>query len=91
MIGQVAAQSARLGLDAFLGILALISMNLALLNLLPIPVLDGGQALFLLYEGTFRRPMPLKWREGLMLIGIALVLLLMVVAFWNDVRRLVGW
>lgn len=91
MIGQIAAQSARLGLDAFLGVLGLISINLALLNLLPIPVLDGGQAVFLLYEAVVRRPMPLRLREALMLVGIALVVLLMLLANWNDVRRIFNW
>ena len=91
MIGQIAAQSAKLGLDAFLAVLGLISINLAMLNLLPIPVLDGGQAVFLLYEGIVRRPMPVRWREALMLVGIALVVLLMLLANWNDVRRIFGW
>lgn len=90
-IGQIAAQSARLGLDAFLFVLGVISINLALLNLLPIPVLDGGQAVFLIYEAVVRRPMPIKLREGLMLVGIAFVVLLMLLANWNDVRRIFGW
>lgn len=87
LIGQMAAQSARLGLGVFLGFLGLISINLAVLNLLPIPILDGGQAVFLLYEGIFRRPMPLKAREALMTIGLVLIGLLMIVANWNDIRR----
>ncbi|MGH7591848.1 MAG: site-2 protease family protein [Gemmatimonadales bacterium] len=91
LIGQIAAQSAKLGIDAFLGVLGLISINLALLNLLPIPVLDGGQAVFLIYEAVVRRPIPVKLREGLMLVGIAFVVLLMLLANWNDVRRLFGW
>lgn len=91
LIGQIAAQSARLGIDAFLGVLGLISINLALLNLLPIPVLDGGQAVFLIYEAVVRRPIPVKLREGLMLVGIAFVVLLMLLANWNDVRRIFGW
>ncbi|MGH7735782.1 MAG: site-2 protease family protein, partial [Gemmatimonadales bacterium] len=91
LIGQIAAQSAKLGIDAFLAVLGLISINLALLNLLPIPVLDGGQAVFLIYEAVVRRPIPVKLREGLMLVGIAFVVLLMLLANWNDVRRLFGW
>ena len=51
LIGQLAGESARLGLDTFLGFMALISINLAILNLLPVPVLDGGQFLFLLAGG----------------------------------------
>jgi regulator of sigma E protease len=91
MIGQVAAASARLGIDAFISVLAIISINLAILNLLPIPVLDGGQLVFLLYESAFRRPMPLRWRERLMLAGLAVIVLLVLVVNWNDVRRLLGW
>jgi regulator of sigma E protease len=91
LIGQMAAQSARLGFGVFLGFLGLISINLAVLNLLPIPILDGGQAVFLLYEGIFRKPMPLRAREALMTVGLVLIGLLMIVANWNDVRRLLGW
>ena len=56
MIGQLAGESARMGLDPFLAFMALISINLAVLNLLPVPVLDGGQFLFLLAEAVIRRP-----------------------------------
>ena len=64
LIGQLAGQSARIGLDSFLGFMALISINLAVLNLLPVPVLDRGQFLFLLAEAVIRRPLPLKLRDG---------------------------
>ena len=87
LIGQMAAQSAKLGIDTFLAFLGLISINLAVLNLLPIPILDGGQGVFLLYEAIFRRPMPLKAREALMTLGLVLIGLLMIVANWNDIRR----
>ncbi len=56
MIGQVAAQTARLGVETFLSFMGLVSVNLAVLNLLPVPILDGGQFLFLLAEGIRRRP-----------------------------------
>ena len=87
LIGQMAKQSFDLGMERFLVFLAVISMNLAVLNLLPIPILDGGQAVFLLYEGVVRKPMPLKAREALMTVGLVLIGLLMVVANWNDIRR----
>jgi regulator of sigma E protease len=87
-IGQMAGETARLGLDAFLAFMALISVNLAVLNLLPIPVLDGGQLVFLLAEGALGRPLPLKLRERLTLLGLAVVGTLMALAFWNDIRRL---
>jgi regulator of sigma E protease len=90
-IGQSAADSARAGLDAFLMFMALISVNLAVINMLPIPVLDGGQFLFLLGEAVLRRPLPLKLRQRLTALGLLLLGLLMVLAFSNDLRRLFGF
>jgi regulator of sigma E protease len=90
LIGQLAGESARLGLDTFLGFMALISINLAILNLLPVPVLDGGQFLFLLAEAIIRRPLPLRLRERLTTVGLVLIVLLMGLAFSNDLRRLFG-
>ncbi len=90
LIGQLAGESARLGIDAFLNFMALISINLAVLNLLPVPVLDGGQFLFLLAEAVVRRPLPLKLRERLTMVGLVLIVLLMGLAFSNDLRRLFG-
>jgi regulator of sigma E protease len=90
MIGQLAGESARMGLDPFVAFMALISINLAILNLLPVPVLDGGQFLFLLAEAVIRRPLPLKLRERLTAVGLVLIVLLMGLAFSNDIRRLFG-
>ncbi len=90
LIGQLAGESARLGLDTFLSFMALISINLAILNMLPVPVLDGGQFLFLLAEAAIRRPLPLKLRERLTTVGLVLIILLMGLAFSNDFRRLFG-
>lgn len=90
LIGQLAGESARMGLDTFLGFMALISINLAILNLLPVPVLDGGQFLFLLAEAIIRRPLPVKLRERLTTVGLVLIVLLMGLAFSNDLRRLFG-
>jgi regulator of sigma E protease len=90
LIGQLAGESARMGLDTFLGFMALISINLAVLNLLPIPVLDGGQFLFLLAEAVIRRPLPVKLRERLTTVGLVLIILLMGLAFSNDFRRIFG-
>jgi regulator of sigma E protease len=91
LIGQMAAESARLGVDAFFAFLGLISVNLAVLNLLPIPILDGGQFLFLLAEGVLRRPLSLKLRERLTAVGLAVIMVLMVFAFSNDIRRMIGF
>ena len=90
MIGQLAGESARLGPDAFLSFMALISINLAILNLLPVPILDGGQFVFLLAEGVTRRPLPVKLRERLSMVGMVLIVLLMGLAFSNDIRRIFG-
>jgi regulator of sigma E protease len=90
LIGQLAGQSARMGLDSFLGFMGLISINLAILNLLPVPVLDGGQFLFLLAEAIIRRPLPGRLRERLTTVGLVLIVLLMGLAFSNDLRRIFG-
>jgi regulator of sigma E protease len=89
-IGQMAAAQARLGVESLLAFMALISVNLAVVNLLPIPVLDGGAFLILTAEGIMRRPLPGKVREVITLIGLGLVVLLMVLAFSNDIGRLLG-
>lgn len=88
-IGQAAAASAEAGMGVFFGFLGVISINLAVLNLLPIPILDGGQFLFLLAEAILRRPLSLKIRERLTVVGLVLVLMLMALAFTNDIRRLI--
>ncbi len=90
-IGQMAGETARLGGEAFLLFMALISVNLAVMNLLPIPVLDGGQFLFLVGEAITGRPLSAKLRERFSMVGLALILMLMVLAFSNDIRRLLGW
>lgn len=90
LIGQMAADSARLGIDALLAFMALISVNLAVVNLLPIPVLDGGAFLILAVEAVIRRPLPVRLREVIQVIGLLMVVGLMVLAFSNDIRRLLG-
>ena len=89
-IGIAAGQSAQLGIGAFLAFMATISVNLAVLNMLPIPVLDGGQFLFLLGELVLRRPLSTKLRERLTFVGLILIALLMILAFSNDIRRWLG-
>jgi regulator of sigma E protease len=90
LIGQMAAQEARAGIEPLLAFIALISINLAVINLLPIPVLDGGAFLFLLVEGIIRRPLPSRVREVLSMAGLAVVVLLMVFAMKNDIFRWFG-
>ncbi len=87
LIGQMAADAARAGLDPLLALMALISINLAVMNLLPIPVLDGGAFLLLAIEGVTRRPLPERLRMVVTMIGLGLVILLMVLATSNDLIR----
>jgi regulator of sigma E protease len=88
LIGQIAGEAARMGFDQFLFFMGIISINLAVLNLLPIPVLDGGQFLFLVAEGVLRRPLSLKLRERLTAVGLVMIVTLMGLAFWNDISRI---
>ena len=89
-IAQYAGYSAQDGLTSFLRFLAIVSISLGVLNLLPLPVLDGGHLLYYLVEAVSGRPIPV-WIEQLgQRIGIALLLGLTVLAFYNDLTRLFG-
>jgi regulator of sigma E protease len=90
MVGQLSGEYARLGIDAFLGFMALFSINLAVLNLLPIPVLDGGHLVFLLVEGVRRRPLSVVQRQRFTQIGFFVLVAIMALAIANDVSRVVG-
>ena len=84
---DIAGQAGARGAEYFVWAMALISVNLGLINLLPIPVLDGGQLLFFLFEAARQRPLPLRIREVASLVGMVMLVLLMLVAFKNDVER----
>jgi regulator of sigma E protease len=86
-IAQMSGQAARLGLDWFLNFLAFFSVSLAVLNLLPIPVLDGGHAMFLIAEGILRKPVSPQLRLRLTQLGMLIVLAIMILAISNDVIR----
>jgi regulator of sigma E protease len=86
-IGEVAGQEGAKGTEYFLWVMALVSINLGLLNLLPIPVLDGGHLLFFSVESVIRRPLPLRVREVASIVGMSFLLVLMGIAFKNDVER----
>lgn len=88
LIAQMSGQVARLGLDWFLNFLAFFSVSLAVLNLLPIPVLDGGQAVFLLAEAVRRKPLSLQLRMRLTQVGLLVILGIMALAIANDVLRI---
>lgn len=87
MIAKMAGEQASAGGASFLAFMALLSINLGVLNLLPVPVLDGGHLLFYFMELIFRRPVPQKVREFAQQIGMVLLLGLMVLAFYNDIIR----
>ena len=87
-IAQMIYQQAEEGVMPLLAIAALLSVNLGLLNLLPIPVLDGGHLLFLTLEMGFRRPIPQAVQEKAMMAGICLLLGLMIFATYNDIARI---
>jgi regulator of sigma E protease len=87
LIAQMAGQQAQEGLASFLHFLAILSVNLGVLNLLPIPVLDGGHLLFFLVEALIGRPVAVRHREVAQQVGIFLLMLLMIYAFYNDIAR----
>jgi regulator of sigma E protease len=87
LIAKVAGDSARRGWQTFLGSMALISINLGLINLFPIPVLDGGQLVLIGVEGVRRRPLREAAIENFQKIGFALVMALVVLATYNDLSR----
>ncbi|MBP1686018.1 MAG: rane-associated zinc metalloprotease [Deltaproteobacteria bacterium] len=92
LIVQAAGQQARLGLEYLLHFMAVISINLGVLNLLPIPVLDGGHFLFFALEAILRRPLDTRHREIAQQVGLVLLISLMAFAFYNDIVRVVhGW
>lgn len=87
MIADMAGKMAESGGASFVAFIALISINLGVLNLLPVPILDGGHLLFFFMELIFRRPLPQKIREYSQQVGMAMLLALMVLAFYNDIVR----
>lgn len=86
-IYEVAGEEGRKGPDYFIWVMALISINLGLVNLLPIPALDGGHLMFFAIEGAMRRALPLRVREISHIVGMAILLGLLALAFKNDLER----
>ena len=87
-IGKASVDAARNGAESFLMLLAFLSINIAVLNLLPIPILDGGQVLLQLLEAAKGSPFSDRTREYILRAGLAAILLLFVVVMWNDITRL---
>ena len=90
MIFQMAGQQASLGVMNFFLFMAVISINLGVLNLLPIPILDGGHILFLGIEAVRRKPLSEKVMMIAQRIGLAIIIALMVFAFYNDIMRFIS-
>lgn len=88
MIAQMSGEAAKLGLSAFLALLATVSISLGILNLLPIPVLDGGMLLFLLIEAIRKRPLSRRTMEIAQSIGAAALITLIAVVSYNDIVRM---
>ena len=86
---RIASVSGEQGWDTFLLLLALISVNLGLINLLPVPVLDGGHLLVFAIEAARRKPLSTRSRERVQMAGLAFIVLLTLVALRNDLARYV--
>jgi regulator of sigma E protease len=87
-IAQLSGSAAAIGWSALLGLMAMISLNLGLLNLLPVPVLDGGHIAILAVEGLARRDLSIRVKERILMAGAAVMLLLMVTVIYNDIARI---
>ena len=88
LIAQIAGAQVREGIVPFILFMALLSINLAILNLLPVPILDGGHLLFYLIELATGHEVNLRWREMAQQIGFVLLVLLMIFVFMLDIGRL---
>ena len=89
-IAQLSGESAQLGWIALMTLMASISLNLGLLNLMPIPVLDGGHIFIMALEGLARRDFSQAVKEKMLMAGFALILMLMVTVIYNDLTR-ISW
>ena len=89
-IADYAGKSASVGVMAYVTFLALISVSLGVLNLLPVPVLDGGHLMYYLWEGLTGRPVTEVWLDRFQRVGLALLAMMMVTAVFNDLTRLLG-
>ena len=89
-IGSIAIQASREGMTAFIYFMAMISVSLAVLNFLPVPVMDGGLALFLLIEKIRGKPVPLKVQNAAATVGWALLIFVLLTLTWNDIMRILS-
>lgn len=91
MIAQMSGEVARRSLSEFLDFMGLVSLSLAIFNLLPIPVLDGGHIFLLLIEFLHRKPLSMEKRELAQKIGLLILIPLFLFVFYNDIARVLGW
>jgi len=91
LIAQMAGSQVRKGLVPFIFLMAVLSVNLGVLNLLPVPVLDGGHIAFFLIEAATGRAVTMRWREIAQQVGFFLLILLMIFVFYNDIARILGY
>jgi len=84
-IAVVVGESARLGVAYLINVMAMLSLSLAVINILPIPALDGGRLLFVLIERIFKKPVPLKYEQMAHTLGFLLLMVLIVVVTWRDI------
>jgi regulator of sigma E protease len=87
-IAKISGEAAAQGPANVIFLIALLSINLGVLNLLPIPILDGGHLLFFLIEGILRKPLGERHRELAQQVGLVLLVGVMIFAFWNDLERI---
>lgn len=87
-IAKISNEAADQGISNYVFLIAILSINLGVLNLLPIPILDGGHLLFFLIEGILRKPLGDRQRELAQQVGLVLLVGVMVFAFWNDLERI---
>jgi regulator of sigma E protease len=88
MIAEMAGQQAKEGAASLIFFIALLSINLGILNFLPIPVLDGGHLFFFMLEAIIRRPLGIRIQQIAQQVGIAALVLLMIIVFYNDITRI---
>jgi regulator of sigma E protease len=87
-IAQLSGSAAQLGWTYLLDLMAMISLNLGLINLLPVPVMDGGQIAILAFEGLTRRDLSMRVKERILMAGAVLIVALMATVIYNDIMRL---
>jgi regulator of sigma E protease len=91
-IGKLAGDTAKVGLFPLIAFMAMLSINLGIINLFPIPMLDGGHLVIFAIEAVRRQPLSLRAQELIFKVGLALIILLSVIVFYNDIIRLLsGW